>query len=85
VIDGIQDHVVVSQRADLLVRPAFASFTQIGDSWMGEGDDIYQDSPVVVDGDRATGSVVLYDAMTMEDTIELDFDVTIPSETFACR
>lgn len=62
-----------------------ASFTQIGDSWMGEGDDIYQDSPVVVDGDRATGSVVLYDAMTMEDTIELDFDVTIPSETFACR
>ncbi len=62
-----------------------ATFTQVGDSWMGEGDDTYQDAPIVISGDRATGSVVLYDSFTMEDALDLDFDVTIPSETFACR
>ena len=62
-----------------------ASFSKIGDSWMGDGNDTYQDAPIVISGDRATGSVVLYDALTMEDPLEVDFDVTIPSETFACR
>ena len=62
-----------------------ASVTEIGGSWMGENDDIYQDAPIAIDGDRATGSVVLYDAMTMEDSLEVDFDVIVPSDTFACR
>jgi hypothetical protein len=62
-----------------------ASFTQIGGTWMGENDDVYQDAPIALDGDRATGSVVLYDGMTMEESIELDFDVVVPSDTFACR
>lgn len=62
-----------------------ASFLQIGGTWMGDNDTVYQDSPVVISGDRATGSIVLFDSMTMEEELELDFDVTIPSETIACR
>lgn len=61
------------------------TFTEAGGSWMGEGDDVYQDAPVSINGDRATGSVVLYDAFEMVDTIEVDFDVVIPADTFACR
>lgn len=59
--------------------------SQMGGAWTGQAGDTYADPPISVDGNRATGSVVLYDAMTMEESIELDFDVVIPSETFACR
>ena len=62
-----------------------ASISEVGGTWMGEGDEVYQDAPISIDGNRATGSVVLYDSMTFEDTLDIDFDVVIPSETFACR
>jgi hypothetical protein len=61
------------------------SIMESGGTWVGEMDEIYQDAPISIDGNRATGSVVAYDAMTMEATIDIDFDVVIPSDTFACR
>jgi hypothetical protein len=62
-----------------------ASITQQGGTWTGDGDETYQDAPISIDGNRATGSVVLYDAFTMEESIDIDFDVVIPDDTFACR
>ena len=62
-----------------------SSITQLGGTWTGDNDDTYADAPVSVDGTRATGSLTLWDAMTMEESIDLDFDVTFPAELTSCR
>lgn len=58
--------------------------SEMGGEWVGEGDSTYSDAPVDVDGNTITGAVTLYDSMTMEDTVETEFEVTFPSQTTAC-
>jgi hypothetical protein len=62
-----------------------SSVTQLGGTWTGDNDDTYADPPVSVDGTRTTGSLTLWDASTMEESIDIDFDVTFPDELTSCR
>jgi hypothetical protein len=58
--------------------------TEMGGEWVGEQDDTYSEAPVSVDGNTISGAVTLYDSMTMEDTVETEFEVTFPSQTTRC-
>ncbi len=55
-----------------------------GDQWMGEGDDTYDSEPFTVEGNSITGGGLLFDAMTMEDSIEVEVDLTFPDEIQSC-
>ncbi|MGY6501694.1 MAG: hypothetical protein ACXIVQ_12505 [Acidimicrobiales bacterium] len=58
---------------------------QLGGAWTDDNDETYADAPVTVDGNRTTGSLTLYDAMTMSESVDIDFDVTFPEALTACR
>lgn len=58
---------------------------QLGGGWTDDNDQTYADAPVSVDGNRTTGSLTLYDAMTMSESIDIDFDVTFPETLTSCR
>lgn len=58
-------------------------------SWMGpEG--VFggpEDANVMLDssGTSVRGNAVLFDSLTMEDTVSIEFDLEIPDDTYACR
>jgi hypothetical protein len=57
-------------------------------SWSGE-EGIYGDglsnSDITFTGDRVSGTATVVDAMGSEETLEISFDLEVPSTTFACR
>ena len=60
--------------------------TGVGPTWIGDGDISY-DGPVIdTDGGRATGNATLVDSFTMDpsDTIDIAFDVEIPTSMTTC-
>lgn len=60
--------------------------TGVGPTWIGDGDISY-DGPVIdTDGGRATGSATLVNSFTMDpsDTIDIAFDVEIPTSLTTC-
>ena len=58
--------------------------SELGGQWMGEQDDTYAEPPVTVEGNNITGAATLYDPMTMEDSVEVSFDVTFPDQMINC-
>lgn len=58
-------------------------------SWMGpEG--VYggpDDANIMLDaaGTSVRGNAVIYDALTLESTVTIEFDLEVPEETYACR
>ena len=58
-------------------------------SWMGpEG--VFggpEDANVMLDssGTSVRGNAVLFDSLTMEDTVSIEFDLEVPDDTYACR
>ena len=61
------------------------SLIEQGGGWVDDAENQYPDPPVSFDGTRATGSLVLVDALTFEETIDIDFDVTVPEDLNVCR
>jgi hypothetical protein len=57
----------------------------LGASWVDEDDQALPGPPITVSSGRATGSMVLYDATGSGSTIEVSFDVEVPTELFECR
>lgn len=58
-------------------------------SWAGPegifGGDADAAVEIAADGSSVTGSATLLDAMTHTETVDIEFDLAIPSETIACR